>query len=153
MKQKLSTQVNEENKIGEVISFKDDLNCFEWDSLLVIMAIYLNDMAEKQLGIELPKEIDYTWESDSTAILLFLKDKKVVHSMPQKPTVSREIFDAAKSVKSYYFLELLNNYGDGSYYVIIPKEKAIFETYPLIYHENGKEVSNPKYGLGVKAKN
>lgn len=76
MKERLSTQENEENKIGEVISFKDDLNCFEWDSLLVIMAIYLDDKVEKKLGITLPKDVDYTWANDSMGILIFLKNKK-----------------------------------------------------------------------------
>lgn len=152
MKERLSPQVNEESKIGEAINFKDDVDCFEWDSLLVIMAIYLDDKAEKKLGIVLPKDADYKLEHDSTAILIFFKDKKAVHSISQKTTVSREAFDAAKSLKAYSFLELLNNYGNGSYCVIIPKEKAIFETYRMIYHENGREMSNPKYGLGVKVR-
>lgn len=153
MQERLSPHVNEEGKISEVISFKDDVNCFEWDSLLVIMAIYLDEKAEKQLGITLPKDVDYAWAHDSLVILLFLKDKKVAHYIPQKPTVSREVFDAAKSIKAYSFLQLLNNYGNGSYFVIIPKQKAVFETYPMVYHVNGNEMSNPKFGLGVKVKN
>ena len=32
LRERLSPQVNEENKIGEVINLKDDVNCFEWDS-------------------------------------------------------------------------------------------------------------------------
>ncbi|WP_281924783.1 hypothetical protein [Flavobacterium collinsii] len=73
--------------------------------------------------------------------------------MLQRPSVRREVFDSAKSLKAYYFLKLLNNYGDRSYYVIIPREKAIFETYPMIYHDdNGKEVLNDQYGLGIKVK-
>lgn len=154
LSEKLSPHVNEENKIGEVINLKDDVNCFDWDSLIIIMPIYLYEGAEKKLGIELPKDVDYTWEPESSAMFLFVKDKKVVHSMLQKSTVSREVYDSAKSLKAYYFLNLLNNYGNGSYYVIIPKEKAVFETYPMIYHDkNGKEVSNPEYGLGIKVKN
>lgn len=154
LREKISPHVNEGNKIGEVINIKADINCFDWDSLVIIMPMYLNDRAEKKLGISLPKDVDYGWEPESSAMFLFVKDKKVVHSMLQKAAVSREIFDSAKSIKVYNFLYLLNNYGDSTYYVIIPREKAIFETYPIIYHDdNGKEVSNPKYGLGIKVKN
>ncbi len=150
---KLSPHVNEQNKIGEVINLKDEVNCFDWDSLIVIMPMYLDDKAEKELGIALPKDVDYRWEPESSAMFLFVKDKKVVHSMLQKATVNKEVFDSAKSIKSYSFLQLLNNYGNGSYYVTIPKEKAVFETYAMVYHDaNGKEISNPNYGLGVKVK-
>jgi len=46
---------------------------------------------------------------------------------------------------------ILNSYGNSTYYVIIPREKAIFETYPMIYHDDkGKEVLNDQYGLGIK---
>lgn len=152
LEEKLSPKVNEENKIGEVINLKDNINCFDWDSLVVIMAIYLNEKAEKNIGIKLPLEHDYSWGPDSTAMLLFVKDKKVINYILQYPTVDKKTFDSAKSIKAYSFIELLNNYGNGSYYTIIPKEKAVFETYPIIYHENGKEVSSPEYGLGIRVK-
>lgn len=152
--EKLSPHVNKENKIGEVINLKDHINCFDWDSLIIIMPLYLGDKAEKELGIDLPRSVDYTWEPESSAMFLFVKDRKVVHSMLQRPTVSKEVFDSAKSLKAYYFLNLLNSYGNGSFYVIIPKEKTIFETYPMVYHdEKGKEVINDQYGLGIKVKN
>lgn len=151
LSEKLSPHVNEENKIGEVINIKADVNCFDWDSLVIIMPMYLDDKAEKKLGIALPKDVNYTWEPESSAMFLFVKDKKVVYSMLQKAAVNKEVFDSAKSVKSYSFIQLLNNYGNDSYYAIIPREKAVFETYPMIYHDkNGKETSNFKYGLGIK---
>ncbi|MBF4485719.1 hypothetical protein [Flavobacterium sp. CSZ] len=154
LNEKISPHVNEKNKIGEVINLKDDLNCFDWDSLIIIMPLYLDGRAEKELGITFPKDADYTLEPKSSAIFLFVKDKKVVHSMLQKAEVNKEVFHSYKSVKSYSFIQLLNNYGNANYYVIIPKEKAVFETYPIVYHdENGKEASNPEYGLGVKVKN
>ncbi|GIQ60557.1 hypothetical protein Flavo103_36930 [Flavobacterium collinsii] len=153
LRERISPHVNEENKIGEVINLKEDVNCFEWDSLVIIMAIYLSDRSEKELGIKLPKDDNYIWEPDTSAMLLFVKDKKVVYSTLQRSTVSREVFDSAKSLKAYYFLKLLNNYGNGSYYVVIPKEKAIFETYAMVYSdENGNKVSHPEYGLGIKVK-
>lgn len=151
--EKLSPHVNEKNQVGEVINLRDEVNCFEWDSLLIIMPMYLNDRAEKELGIELPKGVDYKWEAESSAMFLFVKDRKVVHSMLQKAGVSREIFDSSDSIKSYSFLELLNNYGKSSYYVFIPKEKCVFETYRTVYHDqNGKEMYNAKYALGIKVK-
>lgn len=151
LNEKLSPKINEENKIGEIINIRDNVNCFEWDSLVVIMAIALNEKAEKDLGIKLPLENDYSWGSDSTAMLLFVKDKKVVHHILQESSVDKKTFDNSKSIKSYHFLDLLKNYGNDSYYTIIPKKKTIFETYPIIYHdENGKEIANPKYGLGIK---
>ena len=152
LEEKLSPKVNVENKIGEIINLRDNVNCFDWDSLIVISAIYLNEKAEKDLGIKLPLEHDYSWGSENAAILLFVKDNIVVNHVFQQPTVDRKNFNSAKSLKAYYFLNLLKNYGNDSYYTIIPKEKAVFETYPIIYHENGKEKSNPKYGLGVKVK-
>jgi hypothetical protein len=153
LEEKLSPKINEENRIGEVINIRDNVNCFEWDSLIVIMAIALNEKAEKDLGIKLPLEHDYSWGSDSTAMLLFIKDKKVVHHILQEATVDKKTFDAAKSIKTYHFLNLLKSYGSDSYYTIIPKKKTVFETYPIVYHdENGKEISNPKYGLGIKVK-
>lgn len=155
LNEKISPHVNEKNKVGEVINLKDEVNCFEWDSLLIIMPMYLkNDRAEKELRIVLPKDIDYSWEPESSAMLLFLKNNKVVHSLLQKAGVSREIFDSSDSIKSYSFLELLNNYGKNSYYVFIPKEKCIFETYRTVYHDqNGKEMYNAKYALGIKVQN
>lgn len=153
LKEKLSPKVNAENKIGEVINLKEDTQCFDWDSLLIMMPISLNKEAEKELGMKLPIGDDFTWESDNTSMFLFVKNKKVVYSMLQKATVDRETYDTAQSIKAYYFLNLLNSYGKGKYYVIIPKEKAVFETYPMVYHDkNGKEMSNPKFGLGVKIK-
>ncbi|WP_157492533.1 hypothetical protein [Flavobacterium sp. TAB 87] len=117
------------------------------------MPMYLNDKAVKEMGIELSSDINYKWEAESSAIFLFVKDKKEVHLMLQKATVNKDVFDSAKSIKSYSFLQLLNNYGNGSYYVTIPKEKAVFETYAMIYHDsNGEEIFNHKYGLGVKVK-
>lgn len=154
LNEKLSPHVNEKNKVGEVINLKDEINCFEWDSLLVIMPMYLNESAEKKLGIELPKDINYRWEPESSAMLFFIKNNKVVHSLLQKAGVSREIFDSADSIKSYSFIELINNYGKSSYYVFIPKEKCIFETYRTVYHDqNGKEIYNAKYALGIKVQN
>jgi hypothetical protein len=152
LEEKLSPKVNEENKMGEVINLRNDADCFEWDTLIVQMAISNKEMTEKTLRIKIPFDYNYSWGADSTAMLLFVKNNTVVHYILQKPTVSRETFDQAKSIKAYNFIQLLNNYGNGGY-AKIPKEKAVFETYPMIYHdENGKEITNPKYGLGIKVK-
>ena len=152
LENRLSPKVNEENKLGEIINLKEDLDCFDWDTLIIQMAMNSKEMTEEAMNIEIPFDYDYIWANDSTAMLLFVKNNTVVHYVIQKPTVDRETFDNAKSIKAYSFIKLLNNYGNSGY-AKIPKEKAIFETYPMLYHnENGNEVSNPKYGLGVKVK-
>lgn len=152
LEENLSPKVNEENKIGEIINLKEDINCFEWDTLIVQMALVNKETTENILGIKIPFNYsDDLFQHDSIARLLFVKNNTVVHYILQKPTVDRKTFDNAKSIKAYRFIYLLNNYGNGSF-AKIPKEKAIFETYPIVYHENGIEKSNPKYGLAVKVR-
>jgi hypothetical protein len=152
IEEKISPKINEQNKIGEIINIKDSLSCFEWDSLIVMMAIHLNEKAEKELGLKLPLQYNQIGTHESEAIILFVKGNKVVQCILQKPTLDREAFENSTSIRAYYFLKLLGYNGNDKYYIKIPKEKAVFTTYPMIYHENGKEKTNPKYGLGVKVK-
>lgn len=152
LEEKLSPKVNEKNKIGEIINIKDEINCFEWDTLIVLSAINSKKNMEKDLGITMPFEYNFSMGDENTAILLFVKNNKVVHFISQKRTVERKILDQAKSVKVSSFIYLLNNYGN-NVYAKIPKEKAIFETYPVIYHDKNKETEWAlQYGMGVKVK-
>lgn len=152
LEEKLSPKVNEENKIGEIINIKDDVNCFEWDTLIVQSAINSKKSMEKDLGITIPFEYNFSMGDENTAILLFVKNNNVVHYISQRRTVDRKTLDQAKSVKASSFIYLLNNYGN-NVYAKIPKEKAIFETYPVIYHDKNKETEWAlKYGMGVKVK-
>lgn len=153
LEEKLTPKVNKENIVGEIINIRDKVTCFDWDTLIVQMAINPKDMTEKAMGINIPFNYDYSWENDNTALLLFVKDNVVVNYILQKPTVSREAFNTAKSVKAYSFLKLVNNFGDNAY-AKIPRENTVFETYQILYHdEKGAEVSNPKFGHGIKVKN
>jgi len=152
LEQKLSPKINTNNKVGEIINVRDEINCFDWDTLVVQMAINPKEMTEKALSIKIPQNYDYSWESDNTAMLLFLKGNTVVHYILQKPSVDKQTFDAAQSIKAYDFLKLVNNSGDNAY-AKIPKEKAVFETYQIYYHDaKGQKTSNPKFGLGIRVK-
>ena len=152
MEEKLAPKVNELGEIGEIINLKDSVNCFEWDSLIVMPVIYLIENSEKELGLKLPLQYNHLWTPDSQAILLFVKDNKVMYYIVQNSGVDRESFENAKSIKSYSFLELLGYNGNEKFYIKIPREKAVFITHPMIYHENGQDKSNPKYGLGIRVK-
>ncbi|WP_223560124.1 hypothetical protein [Chryseobacterium lathyri] len=152
LEEKLSPKVNEENEVGEIINIKEEVNCFEWDTLIVQMAMVNKETAERTLGVKIP--FDYTndlFQHESVARLLFVKNDTVIHYILQEAGVDKKTFDNAKNIKSYRFIYLLNNYGNGSF-AKIPKDKTIFQTYPIVYHENGIEKSNPKYGLAVKVK-
>jgi hypothetical protein len=152
LEEKLSPKVNEENKIGEIINIKDEVNCFDWDTLIVQQAMVDKKTTEKDLGIKIPFYYDDFLHDERVARLLFMKDNTVVHYIIQNPSVDKKTLDKANSIKGYAFVYLLNNYGkDG--YAKIPKEKAIFETYPVIYHNKAEETKWAlKYGLGIKVK-
>lgn len=150
LEEKLAPKVNEGNKTGEIINIKDNVNCFEWDTIIVQMALTNKETTEKTLGVKIPFDYhDDLFQHDSVARILFVKNNTVVHYVLQKPSVNKKIFDNADSIKAYRFIYLLNNYGNGSY-AKIPRDKAIFKTYPIVYHEDGIEKINPKYGLAVK---
>ncbi|MBP2616640.1 hypothetical protein [Chryseobacterium jejuense] len=152
LEDRLTPKINKENKVGEILNVRDEANCFDWDTLIVQMAINPKEMTEQALGIKISQNYDYSLESDNTAMLLFLKNNNVVHYILQKPTVDKEIFDSATSIKAYHFLKLVNNFGDNAY-AKIPKEKAVFETYQIYYHNaQGQKINNPKFGLGVRVK-
>ncbi|MCY0976837.1 hypothetical protein PGH12_06690 [Chryseobacterium wangxinyae] len=149
---KLSPKIDQENKIGEIISMRDSINCFEWDTLIVHSTIGNKKNIEKDLGITIPFEYSFSSGDERAAMLLFLKDNKVVNYILQKPTVDRKTYDQANSIKVYYFIYLVNNYGN-DVYAKIPKELAVFETYPVIYHDEEEETKWAlKYGLGIKIK-
>jgi hypothetical protein len=153
LEEKLSPKVNEKNKIGEIINLKDSVNCFEWDSLIVMPVIYLIENSEKELGLKLPLQYNHLWTHESETILLFVKGNEVEHYILQYSRVKKETFESASTIKTYNFLSLVKSYGNDGYYVKIPREKAVFVTYPMIYHDkNGKELTNPKYGLEVRVK-
>lgn len=147
---KLSPQIDEENKIGEIINVRDSMNCFEWDTLIVHSTIGSKKNIEKDLGITIPFDYSFSSGDERSAMLLFLKDNKVVNYILQKPNVDRKTYDQANTIKVYNFIYLVNNYGN-DVYAKIPKETAVFETYPVIYHDKEKETKWAlKYGLGVK---
>lgn len=153
IEEKISPKVNEENKIGEIINLKDSVNCFEWDSLIVMPVIALTEYSEKELGLKLPLHHNSLWTHESETILLFVKGNEVEHYILQYSRVKKETFESASTIKAYNFLPLVKSYGNDGYYVKIPREKAVFITYPIIYHDkNGKELTNPKYGLEVRVK-
>ena len=137
MDENLSPKVNVKNKIGEIINIKDKVNCFDWDTLIVQMAITKKETAEKQLGIKIPFEYDYSWGSENIAMLLFVKDKVAVHYIIQKPA-DKSVSGTLKYVRAYSFINLLNNYGN-NIYAIIPRNKAIFKTYPIVYRDKVTE--------------
>lgn len=145
LEEKLASKVNEENKIGEIISIKDEVNCFEWDTVIVQMALTNKETTEKTLGVKIPFDYhDDLLQHDSIARLLFVKNNTVVQHILQRPSVNKKTFDRANSIKACRFNYLLNNYGNNSY-AKMPREKAIFQTYPIVYHEDGIEKINPKY--------
>jgi hypothetical protein len=153
MEEKLAPKVNEIGEIGEIINIKDSVNCFEWDSLIVMPVIYLIESSEKKLGLKLPLQHNHLWTHESEAILLFVKGNEVVHYILQYSRVKKEAFESASTIKGYNFLSLVKSYGNDGYYVKIPREKTVFDTHPVIYHdEKGNEKTYPKVAFDVKVK-
>lgn len=146
----LSPKVNEKNKIGEVINIKDNVSCFEWDTLVVVMASTPKEYIEK-LGIIIPfNYYDNRFQHESVARLLFVKNNTVVHYIIQKSRVDRKTFETAKSIKSYNFVNLINS-DNGS--ITIPREEAVFEIYPKVLRDKDEEIRKAfKSGMSIKVK-
>lgn len=148
LQQRLAPQINQEKIIGETISLKDSVTCFDWDTLIVNMASLDKKFIEKEMNIKIPFELDenYRWMHDSTAILLFVKDGVAVDYILQRGATDRETFDRAKTIKSYRFIDLVNSFGNDSF-AKIPKAIAIFETY-----EDTTGEQNPKFASPIRVK-
>lgn len=152
LENKLSPKINEENKIGEIINIKESIDCFEWDTLIVQSTIGSKKDIEKNLGLTLPFLYSLNYGDERTAILLFVKNNHVVNYIIQNPAVDRKTSEQAESIKVYNFIYLVNNYGN-NVYAKIPRQNAVFETYPVVYHDKEEETKWAlKYGLGVKIK-
>ncbi|WP_238594292.1 hypothetical protein [Chryseobacterium indologenes] len=151
LEEKLSPKVNEENKIGEVINIKDEVNCFDWDTLIVQLAMVNKETTEKDLGIKIPfYYYDDFLNDERVARLLFVKNNTVVHYIIQNSGVDRKTFETAKSIKSYSFVNLINN-DNGS--IKIPREEAVFEMYSKILRDKNKEISKAfRSGMSIKVK-
>jgi hypothetical protein len=147
----LSPKVNEENKIGEIINIKNNASCFEWDTLVVVMASTPKEYIEK-LGIIIPLNYyDDRFQHDSVARLLFVKNNTVVYYISQKSSVDRKAFETAQSIKSYHFVNLIDNSINGL--VKIPREEAVFEVYPKVLRDKDEEIEKAlKSGMSIKVK-
>ena len=58
LENKLSPKPNQEIVQGEIINIRDNLNCIEWDSLVVVMASNNRELIEKNSNIEIPYSLD-----------------------------------------------------------------------------------------------
>jgi hypothetical protein len=113
---------NSKIKQGEIINFKDSINCIEWDSLLVVMAIGSKESVEKSSGIKIPYSYEGSmlYYGDNDAIIFFLKDKVAVNHILIKGSCKRN-----EICRTYDFLNLMGQ----TNHAFISKENAVFEVY------------------------
>ena len=81
LEKKLSPKPNQEIVQGEIINIRDNLNCIEWDSLVVVMASNNRELIEKNSNIEIPYSLDINtyFLNDQDAYIFFLKNNKVFY--------------------------------------------------------------------------
>ncbi len=132
LENKLSPKSNKENKIGEIINLKDDVNCFDWDTLVVMPTFFNKNDLKRDLGIESPFEFKTGGYRIETARLLFVKNNVVVHYIIQESLPERKMIDTSRTIKAYKFIDLTENdkYKRALFYAVIPKQKTVFETQP-----------------------
>jgi|SRR5699024_4339442 len=112
---------------GEVVDFKE-IDCFSWDSLLVIAPAFGRKRVEKYSGVILPHEINYSWISDgegSNWYILFIHKNKVI-----------DYFKINRGDLDFSLLKR-NVIKTGEDFFFVPKMKAAFFTY-----SNGVKFSN-----------
>src|SRR5687768_6669572 len=122
LENKLSPKSNKENRIGEIINLKDDVNCFDWDTLIVMPTFFNKNDLKRDLGIESPFEFKTGGYRIETVRLLFVKNKEVVHYITQESLPDRKMIDSSKTIKAYKFIDLIENekYRRASFYAVIP---------------------------------
>ncbi len=65
---------------GEIVNFKK-IDCFSWDSLLIIAPAFGKERVEEYSGIELPSAVNYSWMADGEGnqwFILFIHNNEVV---------------------------------------------------------------------------
>lgn len=129
LEERLCPKVNQEIIQGEIINFRDNANCIEWDSLLVVMASNNKELIEKNSNIEIPYSLESgsSFYNDNEALIFFLKDNKAINHLHISST-----FKKGKSGRSYDFFTLQKNHLNA----FIAKQDAVFEVYTKTVTDN-----------------
>src|SRR5699024_6474804 len=96
------------------------IDCFSWDSLLIIAPAFGKERVEKYSGIELPSGVNYSWVTDgegSEWFILFINNNEVIDYFPIKRTdldFSLLRRNVIKTPEDFFF---------------VSKDKAVFFTY------------------------
>lgn len=130
LEKELMPVLNKEEIQGEIINIKDNINCIEWDEVLIVMAISSKKNIEQDAKIKIPYQYEssfFNLYGDSDAMLFFLKNKIAVNHIFIKGTCRRD-----QTCKTYDFLNLIGSKN----FAITQKKDAIFEVYTQDVKDN-----------------
>lgn len=129
LEKRVAPSLNQEIEQGEIINFRDNINCIQWDSLVVVMAMGDKESVEKYTGIKIPYNYDGSslYSSDSDAMIFFLKDRIAINHILVKGSCSK-----GENCRAYDFLDLMGH----SNHAFVAKEDAVFEVYSKKIHDN-----------------
>lgn len=139
LEERLKPKINQENIQGEIINFRDNVNCIEWDSLVVVMATNNKELIEKYSNFKIPYSLqsEPAIYNDKEAFIFFLKDNKAVNHLHIVSTFKKGI-----SGRSYEFITLQKKF--------ISKQDAIFEVYTKIVTDNQGNTWNIENAIRIK---
>ncbi|WP_310556454.1 hypothetical protein [Flavobacterium sp.] len=126
---KLAPLSNKEIVQGEVLNFRDSLDCFEWDALLFESGYGTKESIQKDYGVNIPYYY-HNSSVDTKAIIFFLKNKVAVNHIE----VERACYNTSGGIscKSYDFTTLIANNPKA----IVSKKNAVFEVYTQDVKDN-----------------
>lgn len=137
---KLVTDVKDKMEIN----FKDELNCIEWDSLMLIDRHFNVDDVKNKTGVDLSgyklMGLKYAVKSDFNTYIVLLNEKKIVGTIETSTGVNIDDFITelnnndmviiAKEDADFVTYETDNEYvSGGKIYSITFKEKSFIEKY------------------------
>jgi hypothetical protein len=128
LEKKITPQINQEIIKGEIINFRDNVNCIEWDSLVIVMA-GKKELIEKNSHIEIPYQldIDYFQYNDHDGFIFFLKNNKAVAHIHFVSACRKN-----EKCKTFDFFTLQKN----NLNAFVAKSDAVFEVYTDTINDN-----------------
>lgn len=136
--EKIAPKINQDIIQGEVINIRDNINCLDWDALIIVMA-GRKEMIEKfsPIKIPYPLEVGTFQYNDQDGFIFFLKGNTAVGHV-------HFVTGCRNNEKCNFF----DFYTLGQ--KIIPKKDAVFEVYTQKVSNNQGNTWNRENALRIK---
>lgn len=143
LEKRLSPKINQETIQGEIINIRDNVNCIEWDSLVVVMASNNKELIEKYSKIEIPYTLDSNtyFLSDNEAFIFFLKEGKAINHIHVSTGCKK-----GDKCKTYNVFTLQKNHLN----TFVAKKDAVFEVYTRKVTDNRGNAWEDKNAIRIK---